>query len=156
MINANYPVDGDWPSQTGRAVMVDRVGVSITWAPTLVKRIRALAENRSVDLVWASAWCPVADKLEDLWDLPKLVRAWTHPMSPTTLRVYKWRAWQEAQASPRPVIWTDDECAEEIDNHDRELLGIRPATSTGLTRPDMNRIEQFIDRYTPDLSKETR
>jgi hypothetical protein len=156
VLNADYAVDGDWPSQTGRIVTADNRAWPFTWAPGLIRRVKALAANGSVDIVWATTWCPWAEALEALWGLPAFTRAWDRPLFGPDALAAKRDAWKEARLSPRPVIHTDDQAAEDIDDSAAELLGIRPHHSVGLTRTDMGRIERFASIYAPDLSKETR
>ena len=134
-----------WPDRIARrTVSVGGESYPLAWSPSLVARVRDLATDGRVRIVWATSWCPHADRLEELWGLPVLPRAWsTAHDSDDALSAAKRAAAASAAADGR-VIWTDDEYAPDVRTD--VMLGIRPHPRRGLTPSDIDAIESFITR----------
>jgi hypothetical protein len=132
-----------WPDRIARrTISVDGESYPLAWSPTLVARVRELAADARVRIVWATSWCLHATHLEELWDLPTLARAWgvMHD-SDAALAAAKRDAFAAAADTGR-VIWTDDEHAP--DTRTEAILGIRPHPKRGLGPADLDDIETFI------------
>lgn len=132
-----------WPSRIARTTLaVDGESYPLAWSPALVDRVRAHAVGGQVQIVWATSWCPHADRLEELWDLPPLARAWgvAHGTD-DELEVAKRNAFAAAADTGR-VIWTDDEHAP--NTRTDAILGIRPHPKGGLGPADLDDIEAFL------------
>ncbi|WP_157930404.1 HAD domain-containing protein [Glycomyces xiaoerkulensis] len=143
VLNAGQPC---WSNAQQRLVSSRAAGVlRLTWSPPLLDRIRAVAESGLVDLVWATTWCPEGEILEDLWNLPTLTRAWTAELYGPAAAEAKAAAATEVTLAGRPLIWTDDELAEDLAEPDR--LEIRPRSRCGLAPGDLEAIERFVARH---------
>ncbi|THV26687.1 hypothetical protein E9998_16970 [Glycomyces paridis] len=119
----------------------------LTWSPPLLDRIRALIAAGAVDVVWATTWCPDVALLERLWDFPPLARAWTADLYGSAAAGAKYGAATEVELAGRPLVWTDDEFADDLSDPDR--LEIRPRALHGLSPRDLDAVESFIARCGP-------
>lgn len=131
---------------------------TITFSPTLMKRIRKLHESGAVEVRWLTTWGHGANyRLNKLLGLPEFEIAGepqeVSGYGGTAWTVHRWwkfgDAWRTHAVEPdRPIIWTDDdlnavpEALEWAD--DIGALAICTNISTGLTPDDMDRIEKFV------------
>lgn len=151
VINVNRP--GDWGGKLATGQASDgRRTYTLRWAPALIDRIRALATSGLVDIRWCTTWCPWAEQLEALWDLPKLDRAWTEDINGQAAATAKLEAAERVIASGGPLIWTDDTetpgwgpLYDEWTADGRALL-IQPSGWYGLRPADMDAIEGFVSK----------
>ncbi|MET7420358.1 hypothetical protein [Dactylosporangium sp. NPDC005555] len=120
----------------------------IRWAPALISRIRGLSAAGLVEVRWCSTWCPDADVLERLFDLPAFGRAL--PAGVEVTDALKFAAARRVLASGRRLVWTDDTAvpATRLTAGGRALL-IRPHPRRGLRPRDLTRIEAFALRRRP-------
>lgn len=149
VLNANRP---GWHAAPRRAHVVDSAGHDwvIRWAPELIMCVRRLITLGRVEVRWCTTWCPDADRLEALWSLPSLGRAFdTVPKGRFTGDI-KLAAAREVLASGRRLIWTDDMVVptfgplyDELTADGRGLL-IRPESRIGLTPEHMAMIEEWV------------
>ncbi len=126
----------------------------IRWAPALITRIRRLADAGLVEVRWCTTWCPDAEVLERLFELPAFGRALTAVELDTAdeTDALKLAAARRVLAEPRRLVWTDDTAvpargplAGELTAGGRALL-IRPHPRRGLRPKDLDRIESFARR----------
>lgn len=104
-----------------------------------------------VDIRWCSTWCCAADRLERLFDLPRLDRAWFDPLTGTAAAVAKLAAARQILERDRPLVWTDDAevpptsgpIHDELTRRGRTLL-IAPSPRHGLQPEHMDAIEAFV------------
>lgn len=129
----------------------DKRSYPIRWSPALMDRIRALHNGGAVELRWCTTWCPDADRLEDLWRLPRLLRALDANPMPRGPECWplKLAAARAVLAAGRRLIWTDDEALppegrarEKLTAGGRALL-IEPRANRGLRPADLDEIESF-------------
>lgn len=156
VINVRRPM---WGPQLGRGVArtVEAQGAvdwPIRWAPALIARIRRLAAAGVVEVRWCTTWCPDADVLERLFDLPAFGRALTAAEldAAEDTDPVKLAAARRVLAERRRLVWTDDTAvpasgpsAAELTAGGRGLL-IRPHPRRGLRPRDLDRIEAFARR----------
>jgi hypothetical protein len=122
----------------------------MNWAPDLIDRVRSAHNSGLLEVRWCTTWCPYADQLERLFQLPVLVRALAGepiPGGPVS-DAMKLAAAFAILDSGRPLVWTDDTAVPESgpDRHalvDRGALLIRPLSRRGLQPDDMDRIESY-------------
>ncbi|MEV0134951.1 hypothetical protein AB0H83_41680 [Dactylosporangium sp. NPDC050688] len=123
----------------------------IRWAPLLITRIRHLALAGLVEVRWCTTWCPDADALEHLFDLPPFGRALT---AADLDRVddtdpLKLAAARGVLADRRRLVWTDDTAVPDPGPESAALtaggrgLLIKPNPRRGLRPSDLARIEAF-------------
>lgn len=120
------------------------------WAPALITRIRALHDSGRVDIRWCSTWCSDADRLEALFGLPRLDRAWYDRLTSTAAAAAKLAAARDILDRDRPLIWTDDTevpasgpVHDELTRRGRTLL-IAPSPRHGLQPDHLDAIEAFV------------
>ncbi|MFI6228549.1 hypothetical protein ACIBCR_14710 [Micromonospora echinospora] len=149
VVNATKPGWGGPPHKHGLWSTVDQYEYTLRWAPALVDRIHDLHVNGTVEVVWCTTWCAEADLLERMWSLPALRRAFTEPLRGAEASTAKLAAARNVLADGRRLIWTDDlevprsgPLYDELTAGGRGLL-IRPTSSRGLQRSDLNAIEIF-------------
>jgi hypothetical protein len=126
----------------------------LRWAPALINRVRAM--TRTVDVWWATTWCPHADSLEGIWRLPCLPRALTAEVATGSVDVVtraKVAAAHAAVAAGRPLIWTDDMCVPILGPVRDDLVAagallIRPMSRRGLQPEEMDAIEEYAVKHT--------
>jgi hypothetical protein len=128
----------------------------LRWAPALAARIRALHGSGSVEIRWCSTWCGDADQVERLLGLPRLDRAWDHPIGSTAAAIAKLAAARAVLGQGRRLIWTDDAAVptsgpvhDELTATGRALL-IAPVPSRGLQPDDLDAIDAFLAAEAPD------
>jgi hypothetical protein len=124
------------------------MGYKFHWSPTLLRRIHRVRSDRLVELVWCTTWCAEAQKVEAVFKLPPLKRAFTcYTKSQIDAWNYKVEAADKVLAAGRRLIWTDDDIPtfgplrERFDRPD--ALVITTVARRGLTPDDMARIEAF-------------
>ncbi|GAB3867873.1 hypothetical protein ACFPIJ_23490 [Dactylosporangium cerinum] len=152
VINTRRPL---WGPELRRGVARSQgVDWPIRWAPPLITRIRRLAVAGVVEVRWCTTWCPDADALERLFDLPPLGRALTAAELAAVegTDAVKLAAARRVLAERRRLVWTDDTAvpaagplADELTAGGRGLL-IRPHPRRGLRPSDLARIESFAHR----------
>lgn len=129
----------------------DKRSYPMRWSSVLMDRIRGLHKDGAVELRWCTTWCPDADRLEELWRLPRLQRALDAQPMPRGADCWplKLAAARAVLAEGRRLIWTDDEALppegparEELTGGGRALL-IAPRASRGLRPADLDEIEAF-------------
>jgi hypothetical protein len=149
VLNAKRP---SWHTMPRRAYVADSAGRDwiIRWAPELIARIRKLIDAGAVEVRWCTTWCPDADRLEKLWSLPSLGRAFDTVPKSRYVGDLKLAAAREVLASGRRLIWTDDmevpdfgPLYDELTANGQGLL-IRPPGREGLSPEHMEVIEQWI------------
>lgn len=136
----------------------------LRWAPSLVKRILAVHALPHVEVVWCSTWCvpdvhevPQIRWVEKAMRLPELRCAFTHPPGKgdqTSIHFAKRMAALEVLRGGDDLIWTDDEVVPPLGDPFRDQLSaaegnallIRPKGNRGLTRENMDLIEQWTQR----------
>jgi len=132
----------------------DKRSYPIRWSPALLDRIRALHNSGAVELRWCTTWCPDANRLEELWRLPRLRRALDADPMPRGSACWplKLAAARAVLAQGRRLIWTDDEAVPpegpvraELTAGGRALL-IAPRANRGLRPADLEEIESFAGR----------
>jgi hypothetical protein len=80
------------------------------WSPSMLHELRSIVRSGTVQVVWATTWCPWADELERMFRLPPLMRAFTSEEldSRSTIELKQELALEVAYAGQR-LIWTDDD-----------------------------------------------
>jgi hypothetical protein len=151
VLNATRPSGDEQPRWQEVWSESDQIAYPVRWSPGLIKRIRELHLTGRVELRWCTTWCPDADELEYLWDLPPLKRSLTADPMPRGPQCWplKLAAAREVLADDRRLIWTDDEALpkpgparDELVADGRALL-IAPNPARGLRPEDLDRIEAF-------------
>lgn len=133
-------------------VMVDGQRYRMRWAPELINNIRILHTSGAVDIRWCSTWCAYADRLERLWQLPPLGRAFDEHMSGRHTAMAKLTAAKQVLADGHRLIWTDDtetpregsKLHTELTKDGRSLL-IVPDECYGLRSAHIDTIKTFIN-----------
>lgn len=151
VLNANRPGWGAAPQSA--MAYADTTGWRIRWAPKLLARIRALHASGTVEIRWATTWCPWAGQLERLFRLPDLGRAFTDPLFGDAASLAKRAAAFAVLEGGRPLIWTDDDEVPTGGALHRKLTGagpallIRPDARRGLQPDDMDAVELFVQEH---------
>jgi hypothetical protein len=152
VINTRRPLWG--PELRRGAARSAGVDWPIRWAPALIAHIRRLAVAGVVEVRWCTTWCPDADVLERLFDLPPLGSSLTAAdlSGVQDTDTVKLAAARRVLAERRRLVWTDDTAvpisgplARELTAGGRGLL-IRPHPRRGLRPSDLTRIESFARR----------
>lgn len=126
------------------------LGFPIRWSPKVIAKVSELSER--VEVHWCTTWSGLAnDALAPALGLPQF------PVDamPLTAESVSWNeSWwkflvfKDYVRAGRQVIWTDDDIPttllKEYKGHERALV-LRPNTSTGLTKHDLDRIERWVD-----------
>jgi hypothetical protein len=109
-----------------------------------------LHHRATVEIRWCSTWCSDADQIERLLGLPRLDRAWHHPITSTTAATAKLAAAGAVLDRGHRLIWTDDTAIptsgpyrDELTATGRALL-ITPTPSQGLQPEHLDTIEAFL------------
>lgn len=147
VINAQRP---NWPDKDARAtVETDGERWPLRWSPGLIDAIRGFTEDPRVDVVWCTTWCSDVAVLEELWQLPKLLCAWTWRCPAGRMRLMKMGAAANAMKFGGRLIWTDDDAIPS--GRERRHLGIvgdalviRPNPQKGLTPKHIQQISDFL------------
>lgn len=133
----------------------------LRWAPALITRIHALHNAGHVTLRWCSTWCAYAGQVEHLLGLPRLERAWTHPISHDDALIAKLAAARAVLDQGHRLIWTDDEAVptsgpihDELAATGRALL-IAPPSRHGLQPEHLDAIEAFLTQGIPQPGRGT-
>jgi hypothetical protein len=149
VINTRRPLWG--PELRRGTARSEGVDWPIRWAPELITRIRRLHVAGLVEVRWCSTWCPDADALERLFELPAFGRA----LGAADLDgvddtdAVKLAAARRVLADGHRLVWTDDTAVPRSGPLFDELTGdgtgllIRPHPRRGLRPRDVNRIEAF-------------
>jgi len=150
VLNVNRPGWGAAPRR-GRA-FADSVEWPMRWAPRLLARVRLIHVSGAAEVRWCTTWCQHADQLERLFGLPALARVFSTDAEVTDSA--KVTAARAVIAEGRPLIWTDDTAVprsgplhEELTAAGRGLL-VRPVPSRGLQPGDLDRVDEFVSRWT--------
>jgi len=151
VLNASRPSWGTAPVRRSIWSPTDQTSYPMSWAPSLISRIRTLHDDGTVELRWCTTWCPDAGQLEELWDLPALERALTADPMPRGANCWplKLEAAQDVLADGRRLIWTDDEALPRPGPARDDLIAgglallIAPRPQHGLRPEDLDRIESF-------------
>ncbi len=127
---------------------VGPVGYKFHWSPTLLRRIHRVRADGLVELVWCTTWCAEAQRLEAIFKLPRLKRAFDcYTKSQMDAWNYKVGAADQVLAAGRRLIWTDDDIPTFGPLRDRftrdDALLITTVARRGLTPEHMNEIEAF-------------
>jgi hypothetical protein len=130
------------------------MGWPMRWAPKLVDRIRSAHTSGLVEVRWCTTWCPYAEQLELLFQLPELVRALSGepiPGGPVS-DAMKLAAAYAVLDEGRALIWTDDTAVPDVGPDRTELVNrgallIRPQAKRGLQAGDLDDIEAFARSY---------
>jgi hypothetical protein len=151
VLNATTP---GWGAAPGGSLVwsgADNMSYLLCWAPLLIDRIRALHVAGTVEVRWCTTWCPEAERLEKLWQLPPLARSLSADPMPRGAACWPLKlaaAWDVLDEGRR-LIWTDDEALpepgpdrDELTADGRALL-IAPRASCGLQPADLDLIEKF-------------
>lgn len=151
VINATRPGWGGPPRRSHVWSSADNTSYVLRWSPALIDRIRTLHGSGTLEARWCTTWCPEAERLEELWRLPELVRALHADPMPRGAQCWplKLAAARAILAEGRRLIWTDDEALpppgpdrDELTADNRALL-IAPRPSRGLQPEDLDHIERF-------------
>lgn len=150
VINA-FADDLGWgeASQSGQARSAGRT-YTLYWAQPLIDRIRCMHESGLVEVHWCTTWCPDANELEQLWELPEFTRSWTEDINGFPAIRAKVEAADRVLAQGRRLVWTDDDVTplpgsihyEELTAAGRALL-IAPNYRVGLQPEHLDAIEAF-------------
>jgi hypothetical protein len=153
VVNTTSP---GWGAAPGGSLVwsgADNMSYLLCWAPLLVDRIRALHTGGKVEVRWCTTWCPEAERLEKLWQLPELARALDAEPMPRGPECWplKLAAARDVLAEGRRLIWTDDEALpppgpdrDELTADGRALL-IAPRANRGLQPAELELIEKFAE-----------
>ena len=144
VINVSRP---GWRSAPHRGIAYAQgMGWPMRWAPRLVDRIRSAHNSGMIEVRWCSTWCPYADQLELLFQLPVLVRALTGEPIP---------GGPVSDAMKLAAAFDDTAVPESgPDRHalvDRGALLLRPSSRRGLQPDDLDRIESFARECRSEL-----
>jgi hypothetical protein len=159
VLNASRPGWGAAPERRFVWSQTDQTSYPLRWSPQLIDRIRALHTEGRAEVRWCTTWCPDADELERLWDLPELQRALTADPMPRAEACWplKLAAARAVLADGRRLIWTDDEALPKPGPERDELtvgglaLLIAPRPHRGLRPEDLDRIEAFAAISRPQV-----
>ena len=154
VLNAARPGWGAAP-RSGTAFS-DGLLFRVRWAPRLVTRIRRLHDSGLLEICWCSTWCSDADQIERLLGLPRLGRAWQHPIGAAAAPAAKLAAARAVLDRGRRLIWTDDDAIpasgplrDELTATGRALL-IAPFPNRGLQPAQLDAIEAFLTEVQHD------
>lgn len=117
------------------------------WEPEVMAKLRALNNNPSVRVLWATTWVGHTDQLEKLFRLPALLSAGATSMS----HLDKLAAAMEVLHSGDKLVWIDDEAIPPTGKiydwvaEDKALL-LSPKSSRGLRPEDFDKIDAFVLR----------
>lgn len=149
VINVDKP-NAVWDSIAEGHAIADHKWYRMRWAPLLIRHIRDMHVLGLVEVVWCTTWCDYAHNLEELWQLPKLKRAFTDFDINSSVTHMKVGAASNVLDSGRRLIWTDDVVprkkhlfTEEIAAGNALLIG--PDAWFGLTNTHITRIKTFIE-----------
>lgn len=155
VLNASRPGWGEVPDR-GDA-FVDGSRYSLRWAPSLTRRISAMALGGAVEVRWATTWVDHITQIERLLRLPKIETAFqglNAPVDEAVARKVR-AALDVVEVERRPLIWTDDDA---IPDHgellDRLLNGgvpvllLSPGSRHGLQPEDLAAIDDFVAQFT--------
>lgn len=152
-----------FPDPTGEPDLSYRLWFS----PTLGDSIRALVDAHDVDLVWATTWGPHIDTIVDLAHLGRDLRVLdTADFEEVSffgnLNCEKFPAVVN-DAGNDPVIWIDDTIgkrdkywAKDRNSEGFPTLLIVPSPSVGVSKADLEKIEQFLIEASEKLSRSNR
>lgn len=131
----------------------------ITYSPSVVATLDRLLEQYDVELVWSTTW-----NLNDtVLLLPELLgglhggRVLPIKLNEKATNKKEWTQWkaeaiiEDQKLNPRPFVWIDDNAHTYWDEHVKantraESLFVTPVSRTGLTSPDLQKIEEFFAR----------
>lgn len=168
VVNCTAPSWGEAPHKVHVITLEEYQHVAmewrIRWAPTLVKRILAVHELPYVEVVWCSTWClpgsdgvPQIRRVERAMRLPELRCAFQSVSGSSQIAVHsaKRMAALEVLRGGDDLIWTDDEVVPPLGDPFRDQLSaaggnallIQPKWNRGLTRENMDLIEQWTQRF---------
>lgn len=149
VINGSKP---GWSRAPFSAMVQDSTGSEwkIRWEPKLIDYIRKVHAEGLAEVVWCTTWCPDADRLEKLWGLPELRRAWSEYKRGYYAVEAKREAARAVLAEGRRLVWTDDDAfprrgplVDELTADGRALL-VKPDGRGGLRPEDVDAIDAFL------------
>lgn len=161
VVNAATP---GWsaPAQQARA-FIDGLAYRLRWSPDLVSRIRRLHASGAVEVRWATTWVDHIAQVEDLLELPAFAPAFAGlGQAPSVLVPGKKleAALHAVEIEQRPLIWTDDDAIprcgpfrSRLDAATVPMMFLAPDPSRGLQPPDLDAIEDFVERSTRTCQK---
>lgn len=148
VINANKPGWSECPHAAYAYSMGEQY--KMRWSPSLMIRIRTVANDPDAEIVWSTTWVDDVEQLENRWCLPRLRCAFKKLKTKYTGDL-KLAAAKKVLEDGGRLIWTDD--TETPESHwplykELKSLGtcllIRPKGNRGLQPEDMDAIEAFI------------
>ena len=129
----------------------------LCWAPDLLDRLRSWHLDGRVELRWATTWCPDADQLERLWNLPSLPRALSDDDVGSPDRIFLGKlnaALAVVEEERRALVWVDDDAIpafgpyrDRLDNAPSGALLVTPRPFRGITSEEADLIETFLDDH---------
>lgn len=124
------------------------------WSHELIHRINKIAQYDSVNIIWLTTWADDAPKtISPLMGLDGQnweVLKGGDPMDMQNWWKFKLIREHVEQTKPDKIIWTDDDLGYEHDARiwvrlSKNVLGITPNSSHGLTKTHINSILYFIN-----------
>jgi hypothetical protein len=151
VINASRPGWSERPNH-GEAV-AHGVPWTMRWSSSMVRQIRQIATSGSVEVIWATTWCPWADQLEAMFGLPKMPRAFTaDDLDARPGHELKLEAALAVARQGGRLIWTDDDAVPEGGTARAALeaagaLLISPDRRYGLQPTDIQLIHERLNLW---------
>jgi hypothetical protein len=153
VLNAVQP---GWSAPPRRATAsTNGLTYRLTWAPEMLDRLRSWHLDGRVELRWATTWCPDADQLERLWNLPPLPRALGDDDLGSFARILAGKlnaALAVVEEERRALVWVDDDAIpafgpyrDRLANAPSGALLVTPRPTRGITREEADLIESFLD-----------
>lgn len=121
---------------------------NMTWRGVVTRFIRDTVESGRAEVRWATTWVSEARQIEELFDLPELPLAFPADTGRYEISRAKLAAANEAIASGRTLIWTDDDAIPSdffLSISAKGHLPIAPDYTIGLTDADLKLIGYYID-----------
>lgn len=152
-----YDPDNWFIPDCGQQVYTDRIHGSykITWSSELMNRLHTL----DAQILWLSTWQPYTNALNLALDVNWKTINWYNPVTMEARRTGKRRAVLNHLRLNRPIVWIDDEettydagLAIQSNIVAAPVLGIGPDSRIGISRPQMDLIEQFVNNTPRDSS----
>lgn len=146
VLNADYPA---WDEEPARdSATANGYEYAMTWAPTLIEKIKQMHDSGLVEVRWSTTWVPFTHELERLFGLDLKTAFPSDEFSIN--RAKQGAALQVVDHERRPLIWTDDDVVplvgtlrDYLDDHEIPTLLIKPSFSQGLTPTHIDQIAAF-------------